>query len=128
MTWDWRKMASRKKRPVTGLKEEAIVVLRKRIRDQEATLHSHVQRVAQLENEEARLTRRAVSAEAEAEILMTAVRTLAYQVPNDTAKGKQARSDARKLLEKHKIQPPHSLGSSRKRKSRRNKNLILRTR
>ena len=104
-----------------GLKEEAIVVLRRRVKAQDILINSLKTRVSALENQEDALTRRMVSAETEAEAAISAVRILAYQVSNETAQGKQARSDARKLLEKHKIRPPHSLGSSRKRKARRKK-------
>jgi cell division septum initiation protein DivIVA len=104
-----------------SLRDNAFGVLRKRVQDYETQLLSLRKRVAQLENEEARINRRVVSAEADAEVLLEAVRVLAYQTPRETAGGSRARADARKLLESRKITPPHSLGASRQRVKRRKK-------
>jgi hypothetical protein len=74
-----------------------------------------------MENNLLRKARQAMTAEDDREALYNAVRVLALVVPNTTGVSRKARKDARKLLEDRKLPTPHTLGSSRKRVSKKKK-------
>jgi hypothetical protein len=102
----------------TKLKKELMDVLRERAKTFEAKVRVLSAQVAAHENSQAKLLRNQVASEADAEALLKAVRVLAEHVPRDLAACRRAREVARELLEARKIRPPHTLGDSRKRKSK----------
>ena len=100
------------------LKKEILDVLRDRCKEMELKISRYTSERAFHENERLKIRRAQTSAEADAEALLNAVRVLSAEVPSDKAAGRKSREDARKLLESRKIRPPHTLGVSRRRKSR----------
>ncbi len=74
-----------------------------------------------IENANLKHKMRVVHAEEDREALYDAVRVLASAVSNDTAIGRRARQEARKILETRRIQPPSALGASRVKKSKKRK-------
>ena len=100
------------------LQAEIINAQREHLRENDKTIHSLKKEVAVLENGFARVSRRVTAAEDEAEALLSAVRVLAEEIPRNTTDGKKVRATARKLLEKQKIRPPHTHGSSRNKKAK----------
>lgn len=102
----------------TKLKKAILDTLREKNRKLETRANSTEVRIRQLENEHAKILRAQHAAEADAEALLDAVRALSSEVSSDTAFGRRVREEARKLLESRKIQPPHTLGASRNRKSK----------
>lgn len=103
------------------LKKEMLEVLRGRNASLEFELKSLRPVLAAHENAKLKLQRVAAAAEADAEALFDAIRVLAAQVGSGDRPSRNAREEARSLLESRKITPPHTLGASRKRKSNKSK-------
>lgn len=108
-----------KKKKRHDLAETTLAVLRNELENVESKLRAAETSLAARENNHHRLERRANAAEEHAETLFEAVRVLSKAIPPDTAQGRKVRQDARVLLEKCKITPPSSLGSSRNRGKKR---------
>lgn len=93
------------------------VVLRERVAALEKEVRSLHTSLAFHENAHMALERRAKAAEEQAEAFMNACRILASATSNTTFSGRQAREEARRILEAEGIRPPSTLGSSRSRGS-----------
>ena len=106
---------AKRRRKVRTLEESTLSVMRAEISRLESRVRSAEQNLASNENEHTRLERRASSAEEAAETLFNAIRVLASAIPSTTAQGRKVRQEARVILERKKITPPSSLGSSRNR-------------
>lgn len=98
--------------------DEVAEMLRDKNRQLEAEVSALKTHLREAENNALRFESRVVRAEEEREALYDAVRVLAEQVSNTLATGRRARHTARKTLEKRKIRPPSTLGSSRAPKRR----------
>lgn len=113
---DEQTKTNKKRKSGDTLHETIISTQRKEIERLESKIRGNEQTIRTLENNQARLERRAVASEDDAEALLNATRVLAAVIPPDTAQGRKVRQEARQLLEKRKISPPSTLGSSRNRR------------
>lgn len=98
------------------VKDQLFSVLQTENKELHTQLAANKRYLAEQENLRLKLSRAKDTAEDDREILYDVVRILADQVTAKTAAGRKAREEARKLLEKNKIAPPSTLGSSRNRK------------
>jgi hypothetical protein len=96
---------------------ETIAVLRNKIKALETKVNGLISYSAGFENRTLASERRAKAAEKQSEVLYDALRILANVTSNKLTAEREARTAARKLLEKNNIQPPKTLGASRNRKS-----------
>ena len=96
--------------------EEVALVLRDKNKDLRNALEKQTYRVESLENHQLTMERRAAAAEKQAEIFYGVIRSLAEVIPNNTARGRAARANARLMMESCEIKPPLTLGASRNRK------------
>jgi len=95
------------------LKTEIIEVLRARLKKMSTRCRSAETSLREHENKWFKETRKWSAMEEASTTLFDVVRILADQVPNTTSAGRDARAEARKLLEAQKIMPPATLGKSR---------------
>ena len=107
-----KKKAARRPRR-SKLDVEVIDVLRDKNRELTKELASVNNQLIAEERAAVILQRRAVAAEREAVVLMDALRALATGAPNTTWAGREARKNARKVLEAACVRPPSTLGHSR---------------
>lgn len=103
------------------LTDQVMTALRKENRELEVKNRSLQSQVSNLENNRLRDRQRAHRGEEVMTILYDAVRILADEVPNTTAKGRKARERARQVLEQSGVTPPGTLGSSRTRSKKKGK-------
>lgn len=99
--------------PKRDLKDEAISMLREKVKKLEAEV---LLREGQLRSTETALQREATRRSAAEDVASTyyeAIGVLAAVVPNTTRPEREARERARRYLESKKIRPPATLGSSR---------------
>lgn len=110
-----KKSSSKPKKKPQTLQSVTISVLQRQLKKTEEEVRSLSLSLANKEDAQARLERRANAAEDDAEAMLGAIRVLASGVPWTTATGRRVRSEARDLLVSRKITPPSTLGSPRKR-------------
>jgi seryl-tRNA synthetase len=105
-------------KPKKDLSSEAIQLLKEERDDLEREVTALRLRCLAQDKKELKWARAVRAAEEDAEVLLEAVSELARVVTNSRREEREIRERVRKLLESHKIPPPTTLGSSRKRGKR----------
>src|SRR5262245_39259433 len=104
--------------PKKSLPDEAIQLLKEQKEALEKEVTALRLRVLTHDKKELRWSRAVRAAEEDAEVLLEAVSLLSRVVTNSRREEREVREQVRKLLEDHKIPPPSTLGSSRRRSKR----------